>query len=290
MKCEIIRDLLPLYIEDLCSPESREEVEAHLKQCVDCQREYKELSQEYQNAIDNQGVEEFLEEKDLFEKSKNAIEVSFADRIISKIFAILLWLGVIGNVLMLILVFIFYQYRYPSLALNESGSGVCILIFPFLATFVALLGKTAMKRKKGKFCSRALLIAMIPAIFLSSVGTLGFLIIPPISSSTSNVENYLEFDGGVEEFEKVVKEFCPNEIPEKATQIKYDYDRYSTFLNDRAEMEVSWKLPSEEYERVKNEALSVKEKIVCPKWVKIDFEYDDSQQKVVYRVFLDKNY
>lgn len=34
--CGVIRDLLPLYTEDLCSEESRALVESHLKNCPDC--------------------------------------------------------------------------------------------------------------------------------------------------------------------------------------------------------------------------------------------------------------
>ena len=34
--CEIIRDLLPLYADDACSGKSRELVEEHLKECLDC--------------------------------------------------------------------------------------------------------------------------------------------------------------------------------------------------------------------------------------------------------------
>ena len=36
--CGVIRDLLPLYTEDLCSEESRALVESHLKNCPDCRR------------------------------------------------------------------------------------------------------------------------------------------------------------------------------------------------------------------------------------------------------------
>ena len=36
MNCGIIRDLLPLYHDGVCSPESRGEVEEHLKTCPDC--------------------------------------------------------------------------------------------------------------------------------------------------------------------------------------------------------------------------------------------------------------
>lgn len=36
MNCGIIQDLLPLYHDGVCSPESRAEVEEHLKTCPDC--------------------------------------------------------------------------------------------------------------------------------------------------------------------------------------------------------------------------------------------------------------
>lgn len=38
MECEVIRDLLPSYLDGLCSPRSRELVEAHLAVCPDCAR------------------------------------------------------------------------------------------------------------------------------------------------------------------------------------------------------------------------------------------------------------
>lgn len=37
MNCQIIRDLLPLYCDDVCSVESRRAVEEHLAGCPDCQ-------------------------------------------------------------------------------------------------------------------------------------------------------------------------------------------------------------------------------------------------------------
>lgn len=35
-ECEIVRDLLPLFVDDACSDSSREIVEAHLMECPDC--------------------------------------------------------------------------------------------------------------------------------------------------------------------------------------------------------------------------------------------------------------
>lgn len=36
--CNIVKDMLPLYIDDLCSAESKQMVEEHIKECDDCRR------------------------------------------------------------------------------------------------------------------------------------------------------------------------------------------------------------------------------------------------------------
>ena len=49
MKCEIIRDLLPLYIDGLTSKESNQEIEKHLKNCEECQKYYQEMTGDIDN-------------------------------------------------------------------------------------------------------------------------------------------------------------------------------------------------------------------------------------------------
>lgn len=41
--CELVRDLLPLYQDEVCSPESRVIVEEHLKECQPCRKVQKQL-------------------------------------------------------------------------------------------------------------------------------------------------------------------------------------------------------------------------------------------------------
>ena len=41
--CEIIRDLLPLYIDDVCSEESRRAIENHLAECEECMKYYQSM-------------------------------------------------------------------------------------------------------------------------------------------------------------------------------------------------------------------------------------------------------
>lgn len=44
--CDIIRDLLPLYVDDVCSEQSKKMVEEHISWCQDCQHYYESLQKE----------------------------------------------------------------------------------------------------------------------------------------------------------------------------------------------------------------------------------------------------
>ena len=43
-QCEIVNDLLPMYVDECCSEGSRQMVADHLEQCPDCKRAYKAMS------------------------------------------------------------------------------------------------------------------------------------------------------------------------------------------------------------------------------------------------------
>lgn len=43
-QCEVIQDLLPLYIDNICSEESRHMVSEHLKGCAECKRLYENMT------------------------------------------------------------------------------------------------------------------------------------------------------------------------------------------------------------------------------------------------------
>ena len=46
MKCCIAKDLMPLYIDDVLSEGSAQELRNHLQECESCRREYEALKQE----------------------------------------------------------------------------------------------------------------------------------------------------------------------------------------------------------------------------------------------------
>ena len=47
--CEIIKDLLPLYVDDVCSTETKEFVEKHLKNCNECQKIFETMEKDENN-------------------------------------------------------------------------------------------------------------------------------------------------------------------------------------------------------------------------------------------------
>ena len=68
LPCEVVRDLLPLYAEDMVSPASRELTEAHLAECGSCRAEYEAMGAK---APDVQFRVDSAQEFAKYEKKKN---------------------------------------------------------------------------------------------------------------------------------------------------------------------------------------------------------------------------
>lgn len=60
MKCEIIRDLIPLYDENLCSAESAALVEEHIQTCAACKGLLEKLPKTDIPKFDPNGIKPFL--------------------------------------------------------------------------------------------------------------------------------------------------------------------------------------------------------------------------------------
>lgn len=45
MHCDIVKDLLPLYVDDVCSEKSKREIEKHLEECEECKNYYELLKE-----------------------------------------------------------------------------------------------------------------------------------------------------------------------------------------------------------------------------------------------------
>ncbi len=80
MKCKIICDLLPLYIDDVCSDETREAVEQHLKTCPGCRMEYDKMKADI--SIDKA---EDLDEKKIMEKGRKTMTEYVKEKLYRKV-------------------------------------------------------------------------------------------------------------------------------------------------------------------------------------------------------------
>ena len=64
--CKVIEDLLPLYIDEVCSDESKRLVEEHLRECDACSAKLN--AQEAEITVDKEKIEQNLRAKDPFKK------------------------------------------------------------------------------------------------------------------------------------------------------------------------------------------------------------------------------
>lgn len=51
IECYIVCDLLPLYIDNVCSKQTAKDVEAHLQTCKDCKKLYEEMSLDFSSDL-----------------------------------------------------------------------------------------------------------------------------------------------------------------------------------------------------------------------------------------------
>ena len=56
LDCQIVQDLLPLYHDEVVRPKTKAAVEAHLAECPDCAREYKELCAQLPFEVPQEGI------------------------------------------------------------------------------------------------------------------------------------------------------------------------------------------------------------------------------------------
>ncbi len=80
MKCKIICDLLPLYIDDVCSDETKELVERHLEKCPACRSEYEKMKAEL-----SLHEAEDLDEKELMKKGEEKMKEYVKEKIYQKV-------------------------------------------------------------------------------------------------------------------------------------------------------------------------------------------------------------
>lgn len=129
ISCIVIRDLLPLYHDNVCSEESRELIEEHIKTCEDCKSELEKYNIEIKRAnyIDKKSnIEEAGPINKIAKKWKRDKKVSF----------------LIGTMLVSIIGCIFCVVSYNLAGSYVADDGMLVESFGFipLAFLFGLIG------------------------------------------------------------------------------------------------------------------------------------------------------
>jgi len=98
MKCDMIRDLLPSYIEKLTSSYSNEEIDKHLESCEACRQFHREMTEEtglYMPSIDKDETEKLNYLKKVKKMNKRKVILSISAVLLLAVAVI--WLFAIGT-------------------------------------------------------------------------------------------------------------------------------------------------------------------------------------------------
>ena len=93
--CFLIKDLLPLYIDDICSKESTEIIKNHLEICPSCRKEYQQLTKQPEiKVVNNDSTELIKGVGNMFKKDKKkavikTVSIFLVVLVLSGVFAFL---------------------------------------------------------------------------------------------------------------------------------------------------------------------------------------------------------
>ncbi len=85
--CNMVRDLLPLYIDEVCCEESRCFIEEHLKKCEECRNYYEDMKWEIPEKLSSEEIKSVDENLVFLEDAKKSVEklsMEFANKITRK--------------------------------------------------------------------------------------------------------------------------------------------------------------------------------------------------------------
>ncbi|MFQ7337681.1 MAG: zf-HC2 domain-containing protein [Roseburia faecis] len=83
--CDIVRDLMPLYVDDVCSDDSRKLIEDHINHCSKCQNELAAMK----DPIECPPLSEVGDSKTPFFKIRKKVRIKMIAAIISTAFLVM---------------------------------------------------------------------------------------------------------------------------------------------------------------------------------------------------------
>lgn len=152
MNCEVIEDLLPLYLEDACSEESARLVKEHLDQCPQCRQLLHQLGRDTFSQPAVPSVEEVLKQTS-YVMSKRAVYSAFGVLAIMVYWLVYFWQDYWANM---------GDYRFFSWSFHEHYT-IGLLIVPpaTLIWLITLLVKSIRHRSWRKNAAMLLVLLVL---------------------------------------------------------------------------------------------------------------------------------
>ncbi len=173
--CNIIQDLLPLYLDDACSEESRQLVEEHLTQCAICRKQKKMMEQGIE--FEEDFMAQNLKEEKLLEEGKKYIEQKAKRDILVKA----AYVDVVLNILGIILTAMYIRNMVAEgLAMEymfSYGPLLPAVLILFLVSEIVFLAKD--RKNQETFVSQMMAAAsiLLKAACLVIAGIIGIAIL-----------------------------------------------------------------------------------------------------------------
>lgn len=146
MKCEIIRDLMPLYLDDVCSGETKQVVEEHLDECEECRKYIKQMQTELK--IEKPEPADSLEEKKLLQEGAERMKELGRKSIVDKMIIV----DTVLNFLLIITAIVLCK-RQIDIESADAGYYIAAMVFSFgfiIAFFVCDCVTLSQKWKRRK--------------------------------------------------------------------------------------------------------------------------------------------
>jgi predicted anti-sigma-YlaC factor YlaD len=102
ISCEIIKDLLPLYLDGVCSNESKKSVEEHLTDCENCKTDLQAM----QTSLPLIRAEQNLKEAEMVKNLSKRWKKSMKKALLKGIIITLIAIGTIAAVALVLSIFI----------------------------------------------------------------------------------------------------------------------------------------------------------------------------------------
>ena len=124
MKCEIIRDLMPLYLDDICSDETKKTVEEHLADCEECRKYMKQMQTELE--VEKTAPEDSMEEKKLLQEGAERMKEIGKESIVDKMIIV----DTLLNFLLIITAMVLCKRQIATEG-SDAGYYIAGIIFSF---------------------------------------------------------------------------------------------------------------------------------------------------------------